>query len=132
MIPLAEDRARVLRHARNLLVAGGKLALHVHNLWFNLFDSHGRRWLWNDRWQHWVQGRPGGTRSVHDRGIPNFQMHVFSWNEIARLLEHTGFKITARHPLNATASGPLKYAQFLGKARANGWIIIAEARGPAK
>lgn len=126
MIPAAEDRLVVLQHARRLLRPGGRLALHVHNLWFNLFDSQGRAWLWTDRWHRWLQGRPGGDRIVHDRGIPNFQMHVFSRSEITRLLRAAGFRIVACQPLNATASGPLKVPMLGGRLRANGWIFIAE------
>ncbi len=128
MIPATEDRALVLQQARRLLPVGGKLALHVHNLWYNLFDSQGRSWLWRDRWKRWLNGRPGGDRIVHDRGIPNFQMHVFSRREIARLLQDAGFQIVAWHPLNATASGPLQLPALCGGLRANGWIIVAEAR----
>ncbi len=125
MIPAAQDRARVLRGVRRLLVPGGRFALHVHNLWFNLFDSQGRAWLWRDRWQRWVHGKSGGDRVVHDRGIPNFQMHVFSKSEIADLLTSTGFTIEAFYPLNATASGPLSSPWLGGRLRANGWIIFA-------
>lgn len=127
MIPVAADRIRVLQEARRLLVPCGKLALHIHNLWFNLFDSQGRSWLWKDRLQRW-RGRPGGDRIVHDRGIPNFQMHVFSRREISRLLCEAGFRIVAWHPLNATASGRLKAPVMCGSLRANGWIIVAEGR----
>lgn len=126
MIPAAEDRMVVLQHAQRLLRPGGRLALHVHNLWFNLFDSQGRTWLWNDRWQRWLHRRPGGDRIVHDRGIPNFQMHVFSRGEITRLLRATGFRIVACQPLNATASGPLPYPALCSGLRANGWIFVAE------
>ena len=101
MIPAARDRERVVRQVQRLLVHGGRFALHVHNLWFNLFDAQGRSWLWRDRWQRWMYGKSGGDRVVHDRGIPNFQ--------------------------NATASGPLTSPRMFGGLRANGWIIIARA-----
>lgn len=129
MIPAAADRARVLDHTRRLLKPGGRFALHVHNLWFNLFDAQGRTWLCKDRWRHWFQGQPGGDRVVHDRGIPNFQMHVFSRREIARLLAAAGFAIDHWQPLNATASGPLSSPWMLGGIRPNGWIIVATANG---
>lgn len=125
MIPAAVDRLEVLHHIRRLLRPGGRLALHVHNLWFNLFDSQGRAWLARDRWNHWLGLKPGGDRVVHDRGIPNFQMHVFSRSEIVSLLRRAGFRIDLLHPLNATASGPLHSANLLSRLRANGWIIVA-------
>lgn len=128
MIPAVEDRARVLGQARRLLKPGGRLALHVHNLWFNLFDAQGRSWLWIDRRQCWLGGKPGGDRVVHDRGIPNFQMHVFSRREITQLLHTAGFTIDRWQPLNATASGPLPSPWLFSGLRANGWIIVARAR----
>jgi SAM-dependent methyltransferase len=126
MIPGAADRLMVLQHARRVLKPGGRLALHVHNLWFNLFDRQGRAWLWKDRWNRWIGGKPGGDRVVHDRGIPNFQMHVFARGEITRLLEQAGFSVVLCQPLNATASGPLSKSNLCGGIRANGWIFVAE------
>ncbi len=125
MIPAVSDRDRVLRQIHRIVTPGGRLALHIHNYWFNLFDPQGRNWLWNDCWKRWVLGQPGGDRIVHDRGIPNFQMHVFSENEIKSLLRESGFEIEVWQPLNETASGPLQGNAFLSRFRANGWIIIA-------
>lgn len=127
MIPVAADRRAVLRGIRRILKPDGRFALHVHNLWFNLFDSQGRRWLLQDRWQRWFGGRTGGDRVVHDRGIPNFQMHVFSQREISRLLAGAGFTIEHWHPLNATAAGALGWPAVFGGVRANGWLIFAKA-----
>lgn len=128
MIPAAADRTRVLEQIHRIVTPGGRLALHVHNRWFNLFDPQGRSWLWKDCWRRSVLGQPGGDRIVHDRGIPNFQMHVFSQSEIRRLLRDAGFEIEVWHPLNATASGPLKWQRLGSRWRANGWIIIAKSR----
>lgn len=126
MIPAGEDRVRLLSHTRRLLKSGGRFALHVHNLWFNLFDAQGRAWLWKDRRQRWLRGQPGGDRVVHDRGIPNFQMHVFSQREIQQLLTAAGFSIELWQPLNATASGPLPSPWLCGGLRSNGWIIVGQ------
>ena len=125
MIPAARDRERVVRHVKRMLVPGGRFALHVHNLWFNLFDSHGRAWLFKDQWQRWFGGKSGGDRVVHDRGIPNFQMHVFAKSEISHLLKSSGFTIETFQPLNSTASGPMPSPCLCGGLRANGWIVIA-------
>lgn len=130
MIPAAADRARVLQHIHRIVKPGGQFALHVHNLWFNLFDPQGRKWLWSDFWRRWRHRQTGGDRIVHDRGIPNFQMHVFSQREIRKLLHDAGFKIEVWHPLNATASGPLAWNWLGSRWRANGWIIVAR-REPA-
>lgn len=130
MIPGADDRQSILHQVNRILKPGGRLALHVHNLWFNLLDPQGRQWLIGDRCRAWFLGRPGGTRSVHDRGIPNFQMHVFTWRELKRLLRVAGFRVAVCQPLNATASGPLTSARFLGGVRANGWLIVAEKAKP--
>ena len=127
MIPAETDRRAVLQQIRRILPLGGRFALHVHNLWFNLFDAQGRQWLWQDRRQRWFKGRAGGDRVVHDRGIPNFQMHVFSKREITGLLGAAGFRIEHWHPLNATAAGALEWPAVLGGLRANGWLIFAKA-----
>jgi ubiquinone/menaquinone biosynthesis C-methylase UbiE len=126
MIPAAADRSRVLQQVQRIVKPGGRFALHVHNKWFNLFDSQGRAWLWRDVWRSWWHRQPAGDRIVHDRGIPNFQMHVFSQHEIGKLLHDAGFQIEAWHRLNATASGPLLRPWLAGRWRANGWIIIAK------
>ena len=45
MIRGRQNRRRVLAHARRILKPGGLFVLHVHNLWYNLFDPQGRLWL---------------------------------------------------------------------------------------
>src|SRR5262249_39585205 len=37
-------RLKALREAFRILRRGGRLALHVHNLWLNLRNPQGRRW----------------------------------------------------------------------------------------
>lgn len=128
MIPTAEDRRQVLAEIHRILKPGGRFALHIHNYWFNLVDPAGRRWLCSNLWNQYIRGKSGGDRIVHDRGIPNFQMHVFTRSEITKLLSNAGFKIDVWQPLNATASGPLRLPLMGGRYRANGWIIIAESR----
>src|SRR6185437_4227199 len=45
MVRGRENRRQALRHARRILKPGGKLAIHVHNRWYSLFDPQGRWWL---------------------------------------------------------------------------------------
>lgn len=126
MISPAADRARALREIHRIVRPGGYLAFHVHNLWFNIRDPQGRKWLLRDRIGAWFQGRPGGDRYAHDRGIPNSYMHVFRRSELRELLQTAGFTIRHWQPLNARASGPLAAPWWFGKFRANGWLVIAK------
>ena len=45
MIRGRASRRRALAEAWRILRPGGQFALHVHNLWLNLRDRQGRRWL---------------------------------------------------------------------------------------
>lgn len=128
MIPGESARRWVLEHVFRLLKPGGRFALHIHNRWFNVWDPQGRAWLLKNLWESWRRGTPLGDRIVHDRGIPNFHMHVFSRGEILGLLRQVGFQIEACHPLNAVASGPLS-SSWLSSMRANGWIILTRKPG---
>ena len=45
MIRGRENRQRVLNHVRRILKPGGLFVVHVHNLWYNLYDPGGPWWL---------------------------------------------------------------------------------------
>jgi SAM-dependent methyltransferase len=125
MIEGEANRLRALEHMRRLLVPGGRLALHVHNVWFNAWLPAGRSWLVRDRLGKWLLCRPGGDRRMHDRGIPNMFMHVFSCGEICGLLREAGLVLDEVVPLDATCSGPLARPHWLPRLRANGWVFFA-------
>ena len=101
------------------------MALHVHNLWSNLFDPHGRRWLAWDRLNFLLGRHPGGDKTLHDRGIPRMYMHVFGKREVLSLLKAANLHVEEVIPLSSTAATPLAHPHVLGNLRANGWIIFA-------
>jgi hypothetical protein len=121
---------RALQQTCRILQPGGKFALHVHNLWHNLLNPHGRRWLLRDRWNRLLRREPGGDVRMHDRGIPHMYMHVFARSEVQVLLRAAGFAIDEVIPLSKTGSSALSHPFWLGGLRANGWIILAH-RPPA-
>jgi hypothetical protein len=125
MIEGDANRLRALQHMRRLLVPGGRLALHVHNLWYNAWLPTGRTWLLRDRLRTWLWRQSGGDRRMHDRGIPNMYMHVFSFGEIRSLLQRAELTLDEVVPLDATCSGPLARPRWLPRLRANGWILFA-------
>lgn len=125
MLSGAEHRLRALRHIRRILKPGGRLALHVHNVWSNLFDPDGRRWLLWDRINFWLGRHAGGDKIFHDRGIPRMYMHVFRKREILSLLTSADLHVDEVIPLSRTGGAPLARPGLLGGFRANGWIVFA-------
>lgn len=125
MLSGAENRRHALEHVRRILKPGGRFAVHVHNLWFNLFNPHGRRWLLWDRVHVLLKRHPGGDKTLSDRGIPHMYMHVFSRSEILALIRSAGFSVDQVIPLSDTGGAPLAFPGFFGSFRANGWIILA-------
>ena len=130
MIAGTPQRLQALREAHRVLEPGGRLAVHVHSYWYNLFNPHGRTWLLTDFAGWLVRRHAGGDRVMSDRGIPHMSMHAFTRREICRLLRQAGFVVREVLPLNATASGPLAVPHLFAHIRPNGWIILAE-RPPA-
>jgi SAM-dependent methyltransferase len=129
MIQGADHRQRVLEHARRILKPGGLFVIHVHNFWFNLFDSPGRHWLVRHFLQcvlrrdvHW------GDKFFDYRRIPKVYLHTFSRRELARALRRAGFRIQRLIPLHVTRQRPLRCPWLFGALRANGWIAVCEAR----
>lgn len=125
MIVGAENRARVLRHARRILKPQGRFALHVHNRWQNLFDPQGRRWLAHNALR--LDRRAGmepGDKVYAYRGIPQMRLHLFTWGELKRLLRSTGFAIETTIPLDVQRQRELPAPWLFGRVRANGWIVI--------
>ena len=127
MIRGRDNRQRVLGHARRILKPGGLLIVHVHNVWYNLFDPVGRWWLLPRllRGLAW-RGEETGDKFFDYRGIPNMYLHVFSRGELTRALRRAGFTIRELIPLSVTRQRPLRHPWWLGRMRANGWIAVCE------
>src|SRR5262249_34863288 len=94
MIRGGAERRQVVEEAYRLLRPGGRLILHVHNRWFNLWDRDGRRWLIGNSLRA-LRGREtlGDRRMPVHQGIANLTLHLFTRREVCRLLQGVGFRI---------------------------------------
>src|SRR3954463_3497842 len=101
MIRGAAARRRALAEPARILRPGGRLALHAHNLWLNLGDSQGRRWLLGQAWSA-LRGRPGfGDRAMTYRGVPGMEVHLYRWRELKADLHAAGLAIEEAIPVDA-------------------------------
>ena len=106
---------------------GGLLALHVHNLWYNLTDPQGRRWLLGDRWRRLLRRPDAGDKVMASyRGIPNLRLHLFTLGELRGLFRQAGFHLVERLPLSPDRSRPLQGAGRALPWRANGWLLMVQ------
>ncbi|MBN2473228.1 MAG: class I SAM-dependent methyltransferase [Pirellulales bacterium] len=125
MIRGRANRHRLLAHARRILKPGGLLVVHVHNLWFNLYDPAGRRWLLAHLPRVLLgRGMELGDKYFHYRGIPQMFLHTFRQGELAGALGRAGFRIQEWIPLHVSRQRPLRCRWLLGRLRANGWIAV--------
>jgi SAM-dependent methyltransferase len=133
-------RRKTMRHACRLLRPGGLLALHVHNVWRNLYSPQGRRWLARDLVKRILYEPTAGDRENDYRGIPRLYHHAFTSGEIRRLLRGCGFVIREMIPLApidtcvdlappAASASPqdLECRGLFSSLRATGWMILAQA-----
>jgi SAM-dependent methyltransferase len=130
MIVGRENRQTVLKHAHRILAPGGKLLLHVHNLWFNLWNAPGRTWLVCDL-ARWLLGRPeAGDRAmpVH-QGVSNLSLHLFTRRELRSQLCTAGFEKIRIDPISLSLDGKLALASLLPGLRAYGYFVRAEKAG---
>ena len=125
MIRGAAARDRALSEAFRILRPGGRLALHAHNIFLNLRDPEGRRWLLGQGWRA-LRGRPGvGDRRMTYRGIPSMEVHLYTWPELRRSIRAAGFRIDEVLPIDAVRAEPIRWPGFAQSIRAGGWIVFA-------
>jgi len=125
MIQGAANRGRLLGHAARILRPGGLLVLHVHNLWYNLFDAAGRAWLVRHLWRSCFSRMvERGDKFFNYRGIPRMFVHAFTRRELRRAVRAAGLKLVELIPLDARRQRPLPRPRLLGSLRANGWIAV--------
>ncbi len=128
MVRGTHARRKALMQVHQILEPGGRLALHAHNLWLNLRDSQGRRWLLAQGWRA-LRGMDGlGDRSMMYRGVPGMEVHLYRWDEIRRVLNATGFEIEEILPINEVTALPIAAPWLLHAWRAGGWLIFARKR----
>jgi SAM-dependent methyltransferase len=128
MIRPRQNRHRLLLHARRILKPGGLLVLHVHNLWYNLFDPAGRRWLLGHLLSVMLGRLELGDKFFYYREIPRMFVHAFTRRELVRSLAQAGLRIRELIPLDTDRQRPLRRPWLLGRLRANGWIAVCEPR----
>ena len=129
MIRGKKPRKKAFREVFRILRPGGRFALHAHNLWLNLFDPQGRRWLMGQAWRA-AKGDMGlGDRTMTYRGVPGMQVHLYRWGELRRELLGAGFRIDEVLGLDPVTSRPIAAPAFLPGLRAGGWIVLASRPG---
>jgi SAM-dependent methyltransferase len=127
MVMGADERRRVVGHAHRLLRAGGKLVLHIHNRWFNVWDRAGRRWLLRDVLRSLVSSKDCGDRPMSPRqGKSGLVLHHFTRGEVFRLLRGAGYRILEIQPVSLNADGHLRWPAWFGGLRAYGYLIAAQ------
>ncbi len=128
MIAGRANRHQALLHIRRMLKPGGLFALHVHNRWRNLYDPQGRRWVVANQLSAWLGSELEAGDKVYDyRGIPNMRLHVFTRRELCRDLRKAGLEIQRVVPLDTARRHALSHPWWLGRLRANGWIVVCQA-----
>jgi SAM-dependent methyltransferase len=125
MIRGRASRRRALEEAARILRPGGRLAVHVHNLWLNLRNPAGRAWLRAQALESLFQGRELGDREMTYRGITGMRVHLYRWGELKRELRAAGFRIEEVLPQDAVFAAPIPAPWFAHGFRAGGWIVFA-------
>jgi SAM-dependent methyltransferase len=118
-------RRKALREAFRVLRPGGRIALHVHNLWLNLRNPQGRKWLLGQFGRLLSFRTDLGDRRMTYRGVPGMEVHLYRWGELKRELRRTGFRIDEVIPLHEISSQPISLPWLLQRFRAGGWIVFA-------
>ncbi len=127
MISGRENRARAIAHMFRILKPGGRAVLHVHNVWNNLFDPLGRRFLFKHLPAAMLRRSVEfGDKVMPYRGIPNMYLHSFTRGELSGELRKAGFGIVELIPLSPTRQHELSHRWFLPRLRANGWVVVVE------
>jgi SAM-dependent methyltransferase len=130
MIRGRSNRRRALAHVRRILQPGCPFVLHVHNLWYNLYDPGGPLWIAGSLLRSMRSSEiEVGDKFFDYRGVPQMFLHVFRRGELRADLRHAGFRICRMIPLDPARHRALRCPWFMSRLRANGWIVVCEAPG---
>ena len=125
MIRTRAARQRALAQTGRLLKRGGRLALHAHNVWLNLDNPQGRRWLLGQVAQRCLGRSSFGDRKMTYRGVAGMEVHLYRWSELAADLQTGGFAIDEVIPMHAITAATIPAPWLLPSVRAGGWIVFA-------
>jgi SAM-dependent methyltransferase len=125
MIRSRAARKKALGEAARILRPGGRLALHVHNLWLNLRNRQGRLWLLGQLVRALRLKDEVGDRRMTYRGIHDMEVHLYRWGELKRELRWAGLKIEQAIPLDDVSYQPIRHPWLFPSFRAGGWIVFA-------
>ncbi|NBR04744.1 MAG: class I SAM-dependent methyltransferase [Planctomycetes bacterium] len=95
-----QHRIQMLNEIFRVLKPGGKLILHVHNMWSAAKGLKGYKWLALDLIRRLSRSTHFGNKllPIH-QGISGLTLHLFTWKEISTLLKTTNFQIIETLPL---------------------------------
>ncbi len=128
MIRGRDARRLALAETARVLKPGGRLALHAHNVWLNLRDPQGRRWLLGQTIRLFGGRDEFGDRRMTYRGIPGMEVHLYRWGELRGDLARAGFTVDEAVPLDETTAAPIPDPKRFPSLRAGGWLVFATRR----
>ncbi len=130
MIRGSANRQRVLNHVARILKPGGIFVVHVHNLWYNLYDPGGPWWVLKNLWRAAVRRDiEAGDKFFDYRLIPNMYLHAFRRRELVGAIRRAGLSIKELIRLDQRRHRALRWPWLFGDLRANGWIVACQKVG---
>lgn len=126
MIRGRAERRRALSHAARVLRPGGRLILHVHNRWSNLWQSGARGGLLRDLVSTWGSTHAPGDRYMPPhQGVANLYSHLYTWSELVSDLHAAGLRVIVRRLIGPGANGQVCWPWCFGRLRALGYLVVA-------
>jgi SAM-dependent methyltransferase len=129
MIRTAAARRLALVEAARVLRPGGRLALHAHNIWLNLRNKEGRKWLWGRLPAIWLGRDTAGDRRMTYRQVPGMEVHLYRWGELKREIHAAGLRIDEVLKLDEVTAASIRWPWLFPSIRAGGWLLFC--RKPA-